>query len=286
MPPETLRHLRCPVCTQPLAPTDTATALRCPAGHSFDVARQGYVNLTAGRAPHSGDTPAMVAARDAFLGAGHYDFISAALVALAVATVSGTAGASTDPQLVVDAGAGTGRHLAAVLDALPTATGLALDASKPALRRAARAHPRAGAVLCDIWRRLPLADGTASLLLDVFAPRNGAEFRRVLRPDGALLVVTPAADHLHELVDRLGLLRVDPAKEERVTGSLRPHFALGDVTERRHTLHLGASEVRTLVGMGPSAWHTDPDRLDGRVRALGEPVPVTAAVRIALYRPR
>jgi len=302
VPPETLRHLRCPICGQPLAPAPTAatTALRCPAGHSFDVARQGYVNLTAGRAPHSGDTPAMVAAREAFLGAGHYDFISAALAARAVAAAGGTTGtgaaaqrqapgpggSTTYPDLVVDAGAGTGRHLAAVLDALPTATGLALDASKPALRRAARAHPRAGAALCDTWRRLPLADGAAGLLLNVFAPRNGAEFRRVLRPDGTLLVVTPAADHLHELVDLLGLLRVDPAKEERVAGSLTPHFTPGDVTERRHTLRLTRAEVRTLVEMGPSAWHTDADRLDGRIGTLVEPVPVTAAVRIAAYHPR
>ncbi|MEE6259577.1 putative RNA methyltransferase [Plantactinospora sonchi] len=295
MPPEILRHLRCPLCGQPLAPVavagPVAAALRCPAGHSFDIARQGYVNLTAGRSPHSGDTAAMVAARDDFLGAGHYDVISTTLAALATsATTAATApegGAPTTyPELVVDAGAGTGRHLAAVLDALPTATGLALDASKPALRRAARAHPRAGAVLCDTWRRLPLADGAAGLLLNVFAPRNGPEFRRVLHPRGSLLVVTPAADHLRELVDALDLLRVDPAKEERVAGSLAPHFTPGPTTVRRDTLRLSRAEVRTLVGMGPSAWHTAPERLDARVDALPEPVTVTAAVRIAAYQPR
>lgn len=287
MLPEILRHLRCPVCHQPLAatePTGGGAALRCPAGHSFDVARQGYVNLAAGRVTHPGDTAAMVAARDEFLAAGHYALIPAALTELA-GRLLGT-DAPPYPGLVVDAGAGTGRHLAAVLDARPADVGLALDVSKPALRRAARAHPRAGAALCDTWRRLPLADGTARLLLNVFAPRNAAEFRRVLRPDGVLLVVTPTAEHLGELVTRLDLLRVDPAKERRIASGLSDHFEPVEATVRRATLRLRRAEVRTLVGMGPSAWHTDPDRLDERLGRLPEPVSVTAAIQVAAYRPR
>lgn len=258
--------LRCPVCGEPL---DAAPgALRCPRGHSFDVARQGYVNLSAGRSGHSGDTAEMVAARAEFLSAGHYDFISAALVEAARAAYQGG--------LVLDAGAGTGRHLAAVLDALPAAPGLALDVSKPALRRAARAHPRAGAALCDTWGRLPVADGSAGVVLDVFAPRNGPEFRRVLRPGGVLLVVTPAPDHLAELVERLSLLRVDPDKAERVAASLDGHFDLAGERPLTRTLTLSPREAATLVGMGPSAWHTTPVALDG-------PVTVTASVRLGVY---
>lgn len=269
MDADVLAHLQCPVCGDRLA--DAVTALRCPRGHSFDRARQGYVNLSTGRAPHSGDTAQMVAARAEFLAAGHYDFISAAL---------GDAARSAYPgSLVVDAGAGTGRHLAAVLDALPDAVGLALDVSKPALRRAARAHPRAGAALCDTWGRLPVADRSAGLLLNVFAPRNGAEFRRVMRPDGALLVVTPAADHLTELVDRLGLLRVDPDKADRVAASLGGHFTLAAERQLRSTLTLSGEEARTLVAMGPSAWHTHPAPLTG-------PVTVTASVHLGVYVPR
>lgn len=306
-----LRYLRCPICGQPLAGAGPAPALRCPRGHTHDTARQGYVNLLPGRAGHDGDTVEMVAARYDFLSAGHYDPISTLLAeaASAEAASSDTAPAeapsgvaeaastgarplanpapppSPAPPLVVDAGAGTGRHLAAVLDALPHAVGLALDVSKPALRRAARAHPRAGAARCDTWHGLPLADGTATLLLNVFAPRNGAEFHRVLRPDGALLVVTPAADHLTELVERLGLLRVDRAKQDRVSTSLAGRFTEVRAAVHRWEVRLRHSEVRTLVGMGPSAWHTAPARLAEQIAALPEPVRVTAAVRLAVYRP-
>ncbi|HEX6498306.1 MAG TPA: 23S rRNA methyltransferase [Micromonosporaceae bacterium] len=297
-----VRHLRCPVCASALVPT--ATGLDCGRGHRFDRARQGYVHLAAGPLRHPGDTADMIAARADFLAAGHYAFIAEALAStaadLVTATTAERGGGDPDngdpdngdplgggyPDLVVDVGAGTGYHLATVLDALPEAVGLALDASKAAARRAARVHPRAGAAVCDTWRRLPLADRSARLVLDVFAPRNGEEFRRVLRDDGALLVVTPTAEHLVELVDALHLVRVDPAKPERVAASLGGHLVpVGDrvLTER---LRLSGTEVATLVGMGPSAWHLDPDVLASRVARLTEPVEVTASVRLSVWRKR
>ncbi|MEU1604838.1 putative RNA methyltransferase [Micromonospora matsumotoense] len=305
-------RLRCPVCARPLAATTDTRALRCPRRHSFDLARQGYVNLLTGRAPHAGDTAEMVAARADFLAAGHYDVISSALAEAAALTLAGAAAltlATPVPSadrptesgptesgpteggfgaypLVVDAGAGTGWHLAAVLAALPDAVGLALDVAKPALRRAARAHPRAAAALADTWQQLPLADRSVAVLLNVFAPRNGVEFHRVLHPAGALLVVTPTDAHLAELVDVLGLLRVDPAKADRVADSLAGQFTPGRTAVHTARLTLDRAEVATLVGMGPSAWHTDPLRLTAAIEALPTPVTVTASVRLTAWRPR
>ncbi|MEV0154831.1 putative RNA methyltransferase [Micromonospora sp. NPDC050686] len=298
MDPRILDRLRCPVCGDPLAEATagTARALRCPRRHSFDIARQGYVNLLAGRAPHVGDSAEMVAARADFLAAGHYAPVATALADAArrvlhrpapvtPAPAGRPGGAGPGCPLVADAGAGTGWYLAAVLAALPDAVGLALDVAKPALRRAARAHPRAAAALADTWQRLPLADGSTTVLLNVFAPRNGAEFRRVLDPAGALLVVTPAEEHLAELVGPLDLLRVDPAKADRVAGSLGGHFTEESSAVHRARLALTRTEVATLVGMGPSAWHTDPARLAERIAALPEPATVTLAVRLGVHRP-
>jgi 23S rRNA (guanine745-N1)-methyltransferase len=261
-----LPHLRCPVCRQPLDRTDLA--LRCPGGHSFDIARQGYADLSAGRLPHVGDTAEMVADRASFLAAGHYDFIADAI-----------AGATTEDGLVVDAGTGTGHYLRRVLDAADTAIGLGLDVSKPALRRAARAHPRAAAVLTDLWRPLPIADGSAAVLLNVFAPRNGPEFHRILRPDGVLLVVTPAADHLRELIDAHNLIHVDPDKASRVGTALGEHFRPGGVVSLRRELVLTATEASILIGMTPSAHHRS------ALARPAAPTTVTAAVDLATYHP-
>jgi 23S rRNA (guanine745-N1)-methyltransferase len=299
---EVVACLRCPVCGQALETVARPgndggpAALRCPRGHSFDRAKQGYVDLTAGAVPHAGDSADMVAARAAFLGAGHYGFVSAELAAAVTAsgtaavTAGGTAATGPDATggagLIVDAGAGTGAHLATVLDAHPGTAGLALDVSRYALRRAARAHPRMAAARSDVWTSLPLADHCAAVLLNVFAPRNGAEFARVLRPDGTLLVVTPGPDHLRELVDALGLLRVDPSKEDRLSASLDRWFTPVSSTVARRQLSLRHAEVETLVGMGPSAWHAGAAERAVRIAALPEPVRVTAQVRIGRYSPR
>jgi 23S rRNA (guanine745-N1)-methyltransferase len=274
---DVLQYLRCPICAEPLTETADGAALRCPAGHSFDRARHGYVNLGIGRMPHAGDPAPMVSARAEFLTAGHYQPLSAALAVAAREAYPGRG-------LVTDVGAGTGHHLAQVLDALPGTAGLAIDVSKAALRRAARAHPRADAVLCDVWRGLPLVDDAVGVLLNVFSPRNGVEFRRVLRPDGAVLVVMPTRHHLAELVDPLRLLRVDPAKDRRVAARLAG-FAPAAVDVAEAPLTLGHDEVATVVGMGPSAWHTGPDALAGAIAALPDPLTVTLSVRVTTYRP-
>jgi 23S rRNA (guanine745-N1)-methyltransferase len=266
-----LPYLRCPNCRSPL--TDAGAALRCKRGHSFDIARQGYAALLPGGTPHTGDSAAMVGDRAEFLSAGHYTFLADALAAAAETAMPDVRA------LVVDAGTGTGYYLARVLDALPGTVGVGLDVAKPALRRAARAHPRAAAVLADLWRRLPLADGCAGLVLDVFAPRNGAEFRRILHPDGVLLVVTPAAEHLAELVGAFGLIRVDRDKAGRLGASLDAHFTATSTTTLRHAMRLSGHEVRTLIGMTPSARHVPLADLDTPART------VTAAVDLTTYRP-
>jgi 23S rRNA (guanine745-N1)-methyltransferase len=252
--------------------------VRCPSGHSFDPARQGYVQLTAAALTHPGDSAAMVAARATFLAAGHFATITSAVRDVAAAAWPG--------DLVLDAGAGTGHHLAGVLDGLPRTYGLAVDSSKAAARRAAHAHSRADAIVADIWRPLPVADSSVGVLTDIFAPRNAPEFARVLRPDGVLVVVTPVAGHLAEVVDALDLLRVDPAKSERLAGTFDVLFQRAASRSYQWIMELNHDGVGTLVGMGPSAWHVEPATLSGRIAALPAPLRVTASVEITVYRPR
>jgi 23S rRNA (guanine745-N1)-methyltransferase len=275
-------YLTCAHCGAALA--RAGASLRCRAGHVFDIARQGYVSLIhAGARIPGGDTAAMVAARAGFLAAGHFAGLAAELGQAADDAAGPGRGAGAG--CVIDVGAGTGHYLAAVLDRLPDRAGLALDVSRFALRRGARAHPRIGAVRCDAWRRLPVADGAAALALNVFAPRNGAELRRVLSPAGRLLVVTPMNDHLSELVGPLGLLTVDRRKPERLAATLSPHFELAARREHRAVLPLDREAVGALAAMGPSSWHTDRAALEERIARLREPAPVTFAVTLSVYRP-
>ena len=279
---DALHLLACPHCAAPLSRCGGSVA--CPDGHSFDVARQGYVSLLPGDARlGSADTAEMVAAREAFLAAGHFDPLAEALAGEAERALGEEApsGAGVDAGgCVVDLGAGTGWYLARVLDRLPGRVGLALDLSKHALRRAARAHPRVGAVACDVWRGLPVRDSVAALALGVFAPRNGAEIARVLRPGGALVVVTPTERHLAELVDAFGVLTVDERKQERLAAELDAHLELERRVEREWPLALGRDDAVNAVAMGPSARHVALEE------ALEPPGAVTASVAISTYRRR
>jgi 23S rRNA (guanine745-N1)-methyltransferase len=274
--------LRCPHCEAALV--REGEAVRCETGHSFDLARQGYLSLL-GRegTAHTGDTAEMVAARERFLEGGHFDPLAAELVDAVAEAVEGGAvsprGASAGaPACLLELGAGPGWYLSRVLDRLTAARGLALDVSKPALRRAARAHPRLAAVAADAWGPLPLRDRVVAGVVSVFAPRNGPEFARVLEQGGVAVIVTPAPGHLHELVAALGLIGM----RERTPDELAPDLDVVETRRLEWRLTLERAAARDAAAMGPSAFHIDPTQLDERVAALPQPVGVTAAVSITL----
>lgn len=269
-------YVRCPVCAGSVRVGDDQVT--CDRGHGFDIARQGYVSLVSGKGgPGTGDSAAMVLAREAFLGGGHYQPVADALRALAARSDRG------GPGLVLDLAGGTGYYLAQVLDSLSGRLGACVDLAAPALRRAARAHPRAVALGADAWQSLPLADGAAALVLSVFGPRNPAEIRRVLAPGGTLLVATPGAGHLAELRQALGLIGIDGRKTERLADAYGG-YADSSVTAVRYELRLGHAELTDLAAMGPSARHIAADELASRVAALPASVTVTVDVEIRSYQ--
>lgn len=352
--------LACPECARPL--TSEARTLRCPAGHTFDLAKQGYVSLLTGAATKmTGDTPAMLDARAAFQSAGHFAPLADAITRTLTTTLTTeSAGPSAEPSVhrtsrgraesgsaarespaagpvggvpavratgiarpggalvaasaarlatallaarrseddasarggghrgdtaVLEIGAGTGYYLAAVLDSLPRARGIALDVSKAAARRAARAHVRAGAVLADAWRGLPVRDGAVDAVVCVFAPRNAGEVARVLRRGGVFVVVTPTPRHLGEIVGPLGMVSVDAAKQDRLAESLGERFEAVEQVAVEYSMSLTHADIANVAGMGPSAHHAARERAD-RIAALPDPLPVTASVTVAVYRPR
>lgn len=273
MRPDLVSVLRCPVCGDPLALT--ARTARCPRGHSYDLAKQGYLNLLPSASTGiEGDSAAMIEARAAFLASGCYAPILDALI-------RNTPDTGADG-LIVEVGAGTAYYLAGVVGARPGRLGLALDVSRYAARRAAKVE-RVGSVICDAWRELPLTDDAAQVILNVFAPRNAQEMARVLAPGGTLLVVTPNQAHLAELVGVLGLVRVDEEKERRLTASLagfeRTCSELVEVGMR-----LDHPTVERLVAMTPSARHTNPAALTERIAVLADPVEVTLSVTLSTWQ--
>ncbi|HUP86023.1 MAG TPA: methyltransferase domain-containing protein [Acidimicrobiales bacterium] len=239
---------RCPVCKHPLARGDAAW--RCETGHSYDVAREGYVNLLIThqrRRREPGDSAEMLAHRRAFLDAGHYRPLKDALADLV------PAGAS-----VLDVGCGEGYYTRD----LPNPV-WGIDIAKAAVRLAAKRTERSDAhyAVASAYD-LPVLDGAADVVVSVFAPLHSVEFERVLTPGGMVVTVVPGPRHLDGLKARFfeaPELHPDegPFEREGATTALRP-TGRHEVT---YDLELtDGGTIDDLVHMTPYAWYVSPER--------------------------
>lgn len=250
-PPFDATHLACPLDGTSLH-LDGAR-LVCARGHSFDVARQGYVNLLPvqhKRSSAPGDSQAMVQARAAFLGSGVYEPIAARAVQLALASLP----ADRRP-VIVDAGCGEGYYLDRLHRALLAGGGgparlIGIDISKPAIMAAARRN-RAITWLVASNARPPLVHASVDLLLCGFGFASYPAFRQVLRPGGRILLLDPGPDHLLEL-RQLIYPEVRRRPPPGLAAAEAAGFRLLDTqTLRYRTEELDAGALQQLLVMTP-----------------------------------
>jgi 23S rRNA (guanine745-N1)-methyltransferase len=226
--------LVCPVrnCHLPLVRHNRR--LLCERGHSFDVARSGYINLLQPqdrRSSQPGDTVAAVAARRRL----HDREVTAPLLD----SVAGILTASPS-DVVLDAGCGDGFYLGSLArQAGFSAHGV--DISVPAIEAAARRYPEDEWIVANADRFVPYAEGSFSIVMSITARMNPTEFRRVLRDDGRLLVALPAPDDLIELRGS------GHDRTARTVQTFADSFALVDRRRVTTTADLDASAVHDVL---------------------------------------
>ena len=264
-------ELLCPICAAVLRQTDKT--FRCDAGHSFDMARQGYVNLLPvqnKRSLNPGDTREQVLSRRAFLEEGFYKPIAEALCA--AAKELGCAGP------ILDVGCGEGWYSAQLAAALDASL-VGLDISKEAVRCAAAKYKNAQWI-CGSAARLPVADGSAGLITSLFALTVPEEFKRVLRPNGYYFQVLAQEDHL------LGLKSIIyPAltHKEKNTAPELPGFTLIRQLPIRFTFTVEGQQVRNLLSMTPHVYRISKE---GAQRlAETDKLTDTASAMLNIYAP-
>lgn len=233
--------LRCPVCMGALERKEKSW--RCGAGHSFDVARQGYVNLLPVQLKHSlqpGDTREQVLSRRAFLESGAYVPIVNAVCEAAVRWASGP---------VLDVGCGEGYYATKVAACLETEL-VGLDISKEAVRCAAGKYKNAQWI-CGTAAHLPIGDKSVGLLMSLFALTVPGEFARVLKDGGVFIQVLAAEDHL------LGLKSIiypEVFKQEKNTVPEVPGFELLESIPVKFPFTAEGEQVQNLLSMTPHFW--------------------------------
>lgn len=226
--------LLCPIRDCHLALLREERRLLCPRGHSFDIARSGYINLLQPqdrRSKEPGDSAAAVAARRRLHDCGVTEPLRRAIVEIV---------APSPADIVLDAGCGDGFYLGNLArQAGCEATGI--DISIRAVDAAARRYPKCQWIVANADRFVPCADRSFSILLSITARMNAGEFRRVLREDGRLLVAIPAPEDLVELRG------VGRDRASRTIETFAPDFTLIDRRRVTTTADLDATAVRDVL---------------------------------------
>ena len=232
-------ELICPVCGEKLNKSDRSYI--CPNRHSFDIARQGYVNLLVVNQKHSlnpGDTREQVLSRRCFLEAGYYAPILNTLIETAKEL------GITGP--MIDVGCGEGYYSAQLAQALG-ADLMGFDISKEAVRCAAAKY-KGPTWLTATASHIPVEDGSAKLLTSLFALTLPEEFSRVLARDGFYFQVLACQDHLLALksiiYDELKLKEKDSVPE-------LPGFELAKSIPIRFTFTVEGAQIQNLFSMTP-----------------------------------
>ena len=240
----------CPICGAALE--REPGRYRCPAGHSYDVAREGYTHLLPANRKHSkmpGDDKGMAAARSVFLSRDYYAALRDALCRLALDY-------APEHPAVLDTGCGEGYYTSAVYRALrdagkaPCMAGT--DISKAILRRAAKREKDVEFAVASSYH-LPVADRSIDLLLNCFSPLALEEFRRALRPGGTFLYVVPSEKHLWELKQVL----YDHPYPNEVKETPYEGFAYAEIRHVEDRIRvLGQEDIHALFQMTPYYWKT------------------------------
>ena len=233
-------ELICPICRLPLC--QEGRSLRCGRNHSFDMARQGYVNLLPvqqKRSLNPGDTREQVLSRRAFLETESYGPI--------VEAVKAAAGGHPGP--ILDVGCGEGyyavrvaKHLGAEL------TGL--DISKEAVRCAAAKY-KGHRWICGTAAHLPIPDDCVGVLMSLFALTMPGEFRRVLKKDGIFIQVLAAQDHLMGLKS---IIYPEILLKDKICVPELEGFRLVSSTPVRFEFTVRGEQIGNLLSMTPHYW--------------------------------
>lgn len=276
LPRSRLVTLICPVrdCGEPLARRERSYA--CPRGHAFDLARSGYLNLLQPqdrRSKNPGDPRETVEARRRLLDAGYGEPLLRAILEEIPAV--------TAVPSILDTGCGEGHYLGGIARELRV-EGHGIDLSTPAVDLAARRYPGVAWVVGNADRFLPYAAGSFDLVLSIDARLNPGEMRRVLKPEGRLIVAVPGPDDLVEL--RAAVLGEGVLKDrmEQTAARLAEGFALEARRSVRGTARLAAEAVRdALAATYRGGRESRRERSEGLAG-----LEVTLSHEVARFRPR
>lgn len=246
--PKIAPNYNCPICLTPLVKTENS--LVCENSHSFDIAKEGYVNLLPVQLKKSlnpGDDKNMVIARREFLSSGHYQFLKNKLIDLLD---------QFSPSTIIDLGCGEGYYTNEIETALAVQAVYGVDISKAAVKYAAKRNKNVHYSVATI-SHLPFPNEATNAIVNVFAPLATTECRRILAKDGKIIRVSPGPRHLWQLKEF-----VYETPELHEEPEALADFKLMDLITVSETRLVKKQDIEHLLLMTPFGWKIQPEMLD------------------------
>jgi len=251
--------MKCPRCGKKIR--FHGGGLVCKWEHRFDISSKGYVNMLQENRALKGYDKAFFQSRRRIFEAGYYAHLVEAVTETAARYVK-----DLDSVTVVDAGCGEGFYSLAVQRYLEESAAagqvLAFDIAADAIKTAAKSEEPVKWMVADITN-IPVKDGAADVVLDVFTPANYGEFSRILAENGVVIKVIPGANHMRQLREAAAdQLRNKDYSNEEVLDYFLEHFHLAERFSVSRTLPVSGENLEDLVRMTPLLFDVDKHALD------------------------
>ncbi|WP_397334609.1 putative RNA methyltransferase [Paenibacillus sp. 1011MAR3C5] len=242
----------CPLCSTSMR-VEELRQLICRKGHSFDIAKQGYVNFLP-RPAASKYGQSLFRSRSMMSESGFFESLDRLIACQILAHIG------NQPVRLLDMGCGEGSHLTRILDMMQTAgchgtAGVGLDIAKEGVRMAASRQPHLLWCVADLARS-PLAGRSFDFILNILSPSNYAQCQRLLKDDGFLIKIIPGDGHLQEL--RTAFRTANRSNSgSKLEERFRDNFKLIQSLPLRTRSKLDADLIPHAIAMTPLSWHAD-----------------------------
>lgn len=247
--------LMCPICSLQMQVVEDAK-LVCEKNHSFDLSRQGYVNL-APQAHVTKYNQMLFEARNILMTNGFFDPLLERIVALLDTHFEHREGG-----IILDAGSGEGSHLAQILSELSSTkvSGVGIDLAKEGVGAAAKNYPGNSWIVADL-ANCPFTDDAFDVLLNILSPANYGEFTRLIKEDGLFIKVVPEKDYLHQLRT---IFYEEAERESEGNPVERVAVSFQEVWTERVTYDfpLNSLLLESLIRMTPLTWGASEEKIE------------------------
>lgn len=276
--------IRCPICHCPMEVIDLKS-LACEKKHTFDFAKQGYVNMLTRSTNSHYNKNLFKTRRQVILESELYVPLHEKISEVMKENLN----ASNGVNMILDAGCGEGSHLQSILDnkcEKETMLGMGFDISKEGIRMAASNFKESIWLVGDV-ANIPFATQSFHCLLNILSPANYKEFRRILVPNGLVVKVVPRTHYLKELREAL----FDDSdkkiyKNDEIVLLFKEHFTLVDVFQLCYTKELNQTELMNLAQMTPLTWNANKKKIERFTNQVFSEITIDLDILVGINKPK